>query len=133
MDAPQNEKKKNDDRQRNADQKKEGAPFHGFPPKRETRAPFKAEAAPAAAVRKDKTVRLGTAPKRGKFLPARSAWVARLIIRYFDVGQTGQVGLIERRAVDCAPWSGWGGKIRLRGMCADYPRKIFVKFRPLAQ
>ena len=88
MDAPQNEKKKNDDRQRNADQKKEGAPFHGFPPKRETRAPFKAEAAPAAAVRKDKTVRLGTAPKRGKFLPARSAWVARLIIRYFDVGQT---------------------------------------------
>jgi hypothetical protein len=47
MDAPQNEKKKNDDRQRNADQKKEGAPFRGFPA-RETRAPFKAEAAPAA-------------------------------------------------------------------------------------
>ena len=69
MDAPQNEKKKNDDRQRNADQKKEGAPFHGFPPKRETGAPFKAEAAPAAAVRKDKTVRLGPPPSGGSSFP----------------------------------------------------------------
>jgi hypothetical protein len=89
MDAPQNEKKKNDDRQRNADQKKEKAPFHGFLPgsaKRVRRS--KREAAPAAAVKKGENRSARTAPKRGKFLPARSVWVARSITRYFDVGQT---------------------------------------------
>jgi hypothetical protein len=45
----------------------------------------KREAAPA-----EKTVRLKDRPKRGKFLPARSAWVARSSIRYFDVGQSGE-------------------------------------------
>ena len=104
--------------------KRKGLRSMASPPKPETRAPFKAEAAPAAAVRKDKTVRLGTAPKRGKFLPARSAWVARLIIRYFDVGQTGQVGLIESRAVDCAPWSGWGAKFA----CAVCVQTTLAKF-----
>ena len=70
MDAPKNEKK-NDDRQRNVDQKREKAPVHGFLPESAKRVRrSKREAAPAAAVKREKTVRLGP-PQAGE-VPSRS-------------------------------------------------------------